>query len=79
MALSKEFIEQIQALMPDEAERLVQAIEHSDASVSVRINRAKGVAEVCADAKRVPWCGEGATLAQRPQFTFDPDFQSGRY
>ena len=30
-------------------------------------------------ARRVPWCGQGFYLADRPAFTFDPDWHAGRY
>ncbi len=78
MALAEEFVKLLNELMPTEAEHLVHAIEHTNPSVSVRVNPSKG-AELPAESRRVPWCGEGAYLEERKQFTFDPDFQSGRY
>ena len=78
MALSHEFINQLRAIMPDEATDLANAIEHTQPSVSIRVNKRKG-ASPSADCRRVPWCDEGVYLDERPQFTFDTDFQSGRY
>lgn len=79
MALNEEFKEQLRELIPEESQQLIEAIEGSEASVSIRINASKHVGEVCESHRPVPWCREGATLLSRPQFTFDTDFQTGRY
>lgn len=79
MALKEEFKEQLHELIPEESEQLIEAIESSEASVSVRINPSKHASGVNDVLRPVPWCHEGVTLASRPQFTFDTDFQSGRY
>ena len=78
MKLAEEFIEQLRALLPDEWETLVDAITSSEPSVAVRVNEARGVG-VPDGARRVPWCGQGFYLADRPTFTFDPDWHAGRY
>lgn len=78
MNLPEAFIEQLQGLVPDEWEALVSAITSSEPSVAVRVNGARGV-NVPDDARRVPWCGQGFYLADRPAFTFDTDWHAGHY
>ena len=79
MALSQDFIEQIQTLLGSEAEALLQAISGTDASVSVRRNPLKTSTTALSHLQQVPWCAEGAYLNSRLPFTFDTDFQTGRY
>ena len=78
MNLSQAFIEQLRGLLPGEWEALAQAITSTEPSVAVRVNEARGAA-VPADACRVPWCGPGFYLQDRPTFTFDTDWHAGRY
>ena len=78
MKLHEGFIEQLRGLLPDEWEALADAITSSEPSVAVRVNEARGV-QVPAVASRVPWCGQGFYLADRPAFTFDTDWHAGRY
>ncbi len=78
MNLPEAFIEQLQSLLPDEWEALAKAITTTEPSVAVRVNDMRGVG-VPAGARRVPWCGQGFYLADRPAFTFDPDWHAGRY
>ena len=78
MNLPEAFIEQLRGLLPDEWERLTDAITSSQPSVAVRVNGSRGTA-VPAGARRVPWCDQGFYLADRPAFTFDPDWHAGRY
>ena len=78
MALSDDFLKQLHEIMPDEADSLADAIANTSPSVSIRVNKSKG-AKADAHARRVPWCEDGFYLDERPQFTFDTDFQSGRY
>ena len=78
MNLPQEFIEQLQALLPDEWEQLVAAITTSDPSVAVRVNEDRGVG-VPDGVRSVPWCEQGFYLADRPAFTFDTDWHAGRY
>ena len=78
MKLPEAFLEQLRGLLPDEWEALASAITTSEPSVAVRVNDARGV-EVPDGAPRVPWCGQGYYLNDRPAFTFDPDWHAGRY
>ena len=78
MNLPKAFIEQLRGLLPDEWEALANAITSSEPSVAVRVNAARG-ASVPHVARRVPWCGQGYYLDNRPSFTFDTDWHAGRY
>jgi len=78
MKLQQAFIGQLRDLLPDEWEQLAGAITSSEPSVSVRVNDARGVG-VPDGARRVPWCGQGFYLADRPTFTFDPGWHAGRY
>ncbi len=78
MALSDDFLKQLHEIIPDEADSLAYAIANTSPSVSIRVNKSKG-AKADAHARRVPWCEDGFYLDERPQFTFDTDFQSGRY
>ena len=78
MNLPEAFIEQLQSLLPDEWEALAKAITTTEPSVAVRVNDMRGVG-VPEGARRVPWCGQGFYLADRPAFTFDPDWHAGRY
>ena len=78
MKLPEAFIEQMQGLMPDEWQALAEAITSSEPSVAVRVNAARGV-NVPDGARRVPWCGMGYYLDNRPSFTFDTDWHAGRY
>ena len=78
MNLSQAFIEQLRGLLPAEWEALVDTITSSEPSVAVRVNEARGV-DVPDGARRVPWCGPGFYLQDRPTFTFDPDWHAGCY
>jgi 16S rRNA C967 or C1407 C5-methylase (RsmB/RsmF family)/NOL1/NOP2/fmu family ribosome biogenesis protein len=78
MNLPEAFIEQLRGLLPDEWEALADAITSSEPSVAVRVNTARG-ADVPDGARRVPWCGQGYYLDNRPHFTFDTDWHAGRY
>ncbi len=48
------------------------------APTSVRINPAKNIG-LFADNERVPWCGSGVYLSERPVFTLDPAYHAGAY
>ena len=78
MNLPEAFIEQLQGLLPDEWEALTEAITTTEPSVAVRVNGMRGVG-VPEGVRRVPWCEQGFYLANRPSFTFDPDWHAGRY
>ncbi len=78
MDLSADFIKLIQHTLPNEAAHLIDAITRTEPSVAIRLNDAKTQATP-PDGHTVPWCPLGFYLNQRPQFTFDIDFQAGRY
>ena len=65
--------------LPDEADALLHAITSTEPSVAIRVNPIKASADAANALRRVPWCPAGRYLAQREAFTFDVDFQSGRY
>lgn len=73
------FAEQIGNLLgAEQAADLLRALEHSEPSVSVRVNERRG-AQVPAGADRVPWCPQGFYCIDRPAFTFDVDHHAGMY
>lgn len=78
MKLPELFISQLRDLLPDEWQALADAITSSEPSVAVRVNATRGVS-VPDRARRVPWCGQGYYLDNRPSFTFDTDWHAGRY
>lgn len=79
MTLSADFIAQMRAILPDEADALLAAITSTEPSVAIRVNPLKVPAHAASALRRVPWCDAGRYLAEREPFTFDVDFQSGRY
>lgn len=79
MTLSADFIAQMRAILPDEADALLAAITSTEPSVAIRVNPLKAPAHAASALRRVPWCDAGRYLAEREPFTFDVDFQSGRY
>ena len=79
MTLSADFIAQMRAILPDEADALLAAITSTEPSVAIRVNPLKAPADAASALRRVPWCDAGRYLAEREPFTFDVDFQSGRY
>lgn len=79
MTLSADFIAQMRAILPDEADALLAAITSTEPSVAIRVNPFKAPADAASALRRVPWCDAGRYLAEREPFTFDVDFQSGRY
>ena len=79
MTLSADFIAQMRAILPDEADALLAAITSTEPSVAIRVNPLKAPAHSASALRRVPWCDAGRYLAEREPFTFDVDFQSGRY
>jgi 16S rRNA C967 or C1407 C5-methylase (RsmB/RsmF family)/NOL1/NOP2/fmu family ribosome biogenesis protein len=59
---------------------LEAALESRPATVSLRVNPYKGFpAERCGKYEKVPWCGTGYYLPERPSFTCDPLFHAGSY
>ncbi|MDE5622170.1 MAG: rRNA cytosine-C5-methylase [Alistipes sp.] len=83
MALPEKFVDRVlRDLGPVEGRALCDALGGTP-PVSVRLNPAKAaVPEELAELRpteRVPWCGAGYYLAERPQFTLDTDFHAGAY
>ena len=77
--LPEKFVEMIAALEPQEQfEGLVEALESTEPSVSVRVNRAKGGADF-EGSEPVKWCADGVYLPERIKFTFDPRLHQGLY
>lgn len=70
------FRQQMLALLPDEADALLQALR-TEPSVAVRVNRRKATPPPTDD--HVAWCRSGIYLDARRQFTFDPLLHSGCY
>lgn len=64
------------AIGSDNALVAFSAFEQSP-SVSVRMNPFKRACQL--DGRIVPWSEHGRLLAERPQFTLDPDFHGGAY
>ena len=70
------FRQQMLALLPEEADALLQALQ-TEPSVAVRVNRRKAIPPATDDP--VAWCRSGIYLDARRQFTFDPLLHSGCY
>ena len=79
LTLSDDFIAQMRRILPDEADALLRAIADTAPSVAIRVNDGKGVALGARTECQVPWCTTGLYLKERMPFTFDVDFQTGRY
>jgi 16S rRNA C967 or C1407 C5-methylase (RsmB/RsmF family)/NOL1/NOP2/fmu family ribosome biogenesis protein len=79
--ISNEYRKYLTEVLPGEADALLDALEHTEPSVSVRINRHKG-GEQCtmvAGGEPVRWCADGVYLDSRREFTLDPAMHQGRY
>lgn len=73
------FIREIQSYGSPLTHGLEAALD-GEPSVAVRVNPAKSIPEgKWPGARRVPWCGEGFYLPERPLFTADPHLHQGRY
>ncbi|MGN1255590.1 MAG: hypothetical protein ACI4UA_00315 [Bacteroidaceae bacterium] len=92
MPLPQDFVSLMQSHYGcSQAERLCQALETTDPSVSVRLNMRK--MSLCMSSEQVssvlrhldshyeavPWCPHAWYLPQRPSFTFDPLLHAGAY
>lgn len=82
MHFPEDFIKQTKALLGEEAEALIAALEESS-PISIRLNPVK-VDETLSNApdpspETVPWSTFGRYLAKRPSFTFDPLLHAGCY
>ena len=78
MNLPEDFVKQIESYNCEAMNGLLESLEQTDASVSVRCNVGKGVA-VPADVAGVPWWPNGWYLPAREAFTFDPAMHQGLY
>lgn len=82
--LSDEFRHSIEASYPEEAERLLWALEHSEPALSIRCNRIKqtiynfSLSHLPID-RAVCWCEGGHYLSERPFFAHDPLWHAGAY
>lgn len=77
MILPPEFTRQITTLLgSDEGKKLLASLQ-DEPTVSIRLNSAKTTSPL--QYERVPWCGTGYYLPERPSFTFDPLFHAGYY
>ena len=77
--LSDDFTAQMRHILPDECDALLEAITTTDPSVAIRVNDGRGISLSGDAVGRVPWCTTGRYLKERMPFTFDVDFQTGRY
>jgi 16S rRNA C967 or C1407 C5-methylase (RsmB/RsmF family) len=71
------FVDNILFLYPKEAGYFFEALTLAP-QTSIRLNKSKKVVAF-KDAKSVPWCNLGSTLADRPAFTEDPLWHAGAY
>ncbi len=71
------FIRRMNNQLGDEFEDLLKALE-SEPVLSLRINPLKDKGQFAANEK-IPWCGSGRYLDQRPEFVFDPFIHAGGY
>ena len=78
MSLHPQFIAEIRSYNDARLEGLIEALESTSPSVSVRANQLKGI-EVPKGVNRVKWCDAGWYLSQREAFTFDPAMHQGLY
>ncbi len=74
----QDFVDTMRLLLGEaECSQLLSAMAE-EPSVSVRLNAAKCTGHTPI-GERVPWCGQGYYLKERPQFTFDPLLHAGWY
>ena len=86
MALPQQFIDMIARLAQSEprVDGLIEALESTAPSVSVRFNRTKcpdlpSTTAGVATTRPVEWCRAGRYLSTRPVFTLDPALHQGLY
>ena len=77
MVLPSDFTRRTRAILGDEFDPFVQALE-MDPVISIRINRNKG-AEKPDNSEPVKWCDSGFYLSERPSFIADPLLHGGAY
>lgn len=84
MTLPKEFLENMQSLIPNkEYDDFVRALSEEEQTTSIRVNTSKisieKIKEKYSNYNQVGWCQEGIYLNERPQFTLDPLLHAGAY
>lgn len=79
MSLPEEFVKYISRYNPPWLDTLTDAMEGVP-TVAVRYNPRKLLPGIIDESlRRVPWCGMGRLLPERPLFTFDPAMHQGIY
>lgn len=77
---SEDFIQTTRSLMGEDLFRQLMQGLADKPTVSIRLNPLKAEGWTVAEPDgRVPWCGEGYYLGERPEFTFDPLLHAGLY
>lgn len=79
MNLPAPFIHAARTLLGDDGCRDLATALDTAPPVSIRLNPAKQPDGLRPADDRVPWCGSGRYLPQRPAFTFDPLLHAGCY
>lgn len=79
--ITAEFRQFLRTQLPLYAQALADALDNTEPSVAVRVNRRKagGACGVIAGGANVAWCDDGFYLQSRPDFIFDPQMHQGRY
>ena len=79
--LPQGFIEEMQDLLPDEADLLFDALQQNP-EISIKLNRRK-LSDISIlgyeDSTRVEWCESGYYLPERPRFTLNPLLHAGAF
>jgi 16S rRNA C967 or C1407 C5-methylase (RsmB/RsmF family)/NOL1/NOP2/fmu family ribosome biogenesis protein len=78
MEIPLPFIQSLRDTLGAEAGDLLDALRQTT-PVSIRYNRKKITHPPFSPITPVPWCAEGAYLAERPAFTLDPLLHGGAY
>ncbi len=79
--LPQGFVEEMQSLMPEEADDLIEALQESpEVSIKLNLRKLKDVAPLGYEAtESVKWCESGYYLPSRPQFTLNPLLHAGAF
>lgn len=76
MAINKDFLNYISALLGPATNQFLQAMEQSPV-VAVRLNPRRQMAQSPIQGEPVAWCPEGLYLPSRPLFTLMPEMHGG--
>lgn len=79
--LPKGFIDEMEALLPEESDLLIEALQ-KEPEISIKINRRKVTDPSVigyADMQPVAWCESGYYLPERPRFTLNPLLHAGAF